>query len=372
MPELDHIAVAAFRAAHADHHAVGGGPHRRPVRRREVHALVGAPHVQQRMEADAEPARHAAELQRRAQEGPPQRAAALVVEARYARRAVLEVERVARGAGDVDPRREDAAEPPLAFRRLQPLAQHREPVPRPDVPREVHFPIVHVRHRPGERAPLDGRQERVGHRVVERVVQRRLDRARHAQARDRPRHRLQLLDPPRAAANHVQPPLGREAHHHAVHDGVGLEAAKVKHEPGPQAPHREALCRGEERRIVSPHDAPALERVGERLPSAERIEELGVGGGDDDGRGGQRTPPTPCVVRGPDQPTGGEQPGGDRGGPSEKGRQGRQGRQGGDHQSICLRMNVGISSSLTSVGGTGGEGGGAAAERRSGCSAGFT
>src|SRR5207249_6325140 len=43
MPELDHIAVAAFRAAHADHHAVGGGPHRRPVRRREVHALVGAP-----------------------------------------------------------------------------------------------------------------------------------------------------------------------------------------------------------------------------------------------------------------------------------------------------------------------------------------
>src|SRR5439155_4072086 len=97
-------------------------------RRREVHALVMPPGVQDRMIAGAEPARDAPELERRPQERAPQRAPALVVEAAATRRRILEVKRVFRRASDVDACGQDAAETPLPFGRLQAIEQHREAV----------------------------------------------------------------------------------------------------------------------------------------------------------------------------------------------------------------------------------------------------
>src|SRR5207247_3302067 len=81
MPQLDQVAVAVVFPAHARHETVGRGAHGGAVGRGEVDPLVTAPPVQHRVVAAAEAAGHAAELQRRSQEGALQRAPLLVEEA---------------------------------------------------------------------------------------------------------------------------------------------------------------------------------------------------------------------------------------------------------------------------------------------------
>ncbi len=220
----------------------------------------------------AEPARDAAELQRCPQERAPQRSAALVIEARHsiAPRGVLEVERVLGATRHVDPRGQDPAEAPLPLRRLEALEQHGEAVARADVAGEVHFPVVHVGDRPRELASLGRGQEGIGHRLVERVVQRGLDRARHPQPCNDPGNRLDRLDPARPAlsTNDGEAPLGRQAYRHAARDAVGLQTAEVELEPGPEAAHRQALRRGKEGRVVAPSDAAARQHVGDGLTPA--------------------------------------------------------------------------------------------------------
>ena len=129
------------------------------------------------MESAAEPARDAAERERRAQEGAAQRSSLLVEEARDAGFLVLERKGVARRPRYVHARRDDPAEAPLALGRLEPVEQQGEAIARPHVAREVDLPVVHVGDGPRERAPLAFGQERVRDRLVERVVQRRLDRS---------------------------------------------------------------------------------------------------------------------------------------------------------------------------------------------------
>src|SRR5260370_23273680 len=104
--------------------------------------------------APAEAARDPRKLRGPPRKAPPQRAPALVVEAAHAGRRILEVERIFGRVGHVDAGREDPAEAPLPFGRLEPLEQHGEAIPRPDVTREIHFPVVHVSDRPGELTPL--------------------------------------------------------------------------------------------------------------------------------------------------------------------------------------------------------------------------
>src|SRR5207245_1992256 len=139
VPEIDHVAVAPVLAAHARHDAVGSRAHGGAVGRREVDALVGPPAVQDGMKAGTEAARDPAELERRAEERPAQRPAALVVESvhapAYALVRIFEVKGVLGRAGYVHPGRQDSPEAPLALGGVQPLEQHREAVARADVAR---------------------------------------------------------------------------------------------------------------------------------------------------------------------------------------------------------------------------------------------
>src|SRR5207249_4800036 len=75
---LDQVPVAAVLAPDPGDDSVRRGPHRRPVRRREIDAFVGPPHVKDGMIPRAEPARDPAELQRCPEKRAPPRSAALV------------------------------------------------------------------------------------------------------------------------------------------------------------------------------------------------------------------------------------------------------------------------------------------------------
>src|SRR5207302_11375394 len=115
---LDHVAVAALFAAHPGHLAIGRGAHRRAVRCGEVHTLVVTPHTEDGMEPAAEPARDAAERERRATARAPQRPPLIAVEARDAGAAVPEVAGVTRRPGHVQARRDHPTEAALPLRRL--------------------------------------------------------------------------------------------------------------------------------------------------------------------------------------------------------------------------------------------------------------
>src|SRR5439155_7443371 len=91
--------------------------------------LVRPPALENGMEAVAEAARDVAEAQRRPQKRSAQRSAAIVEET------VLVGKREARRSCDIDARREDPAEAPLAFGRLQPLEQYLDAVARTQVAR---------------------------------------------------------------------------------------------------------------------------------------------------------------------------------------------------------------------------------------------
>src|SRR2546421_2558053 len=316
------------------------------------------PGVQQRMIPGAEPARDAPELERRPQERAPQRASALVVEAGATRRRILEVERVLRRAGHVDAGGQDAAEASLPFGRLQAIEQHREAVARADVAREVHLPVVHVGDRPGELAPLRGREERVRDGFVQGVVQRRFDRARHPQACDGPGNDLDRFDPARFAARHRETLLVGEPHADPARRAVGLQAAELEHQAGTEATHGQVRGRREETGVVAPRHAGARQHVGEDLAAAQGVAEVRVGGVHHDGGRRERSAPRPRLPGGPHQARG-----------RERARDAVMPRAPGErHQSICRRMKVGISSSFSSAG----SGGLAGALRRAGCSACFT
>src|ERR1051325_6180650 len=107
-----------------------------------------------------------------------------------------------------------------------------------------------------------------------------------------------------------------------------------------------------------PRPAAARRRRGEPLAPAQRVVRVAVRGVHQNGGRGERPPPRPRDARGPDEAAG-DQHAGDDVMARPPGRR---------HQSICRRMNVGISSSFSSAG----SGGLAGALRRAGCSAGFT
>src|SRR3989449_281083 len=92
---------------------------------------------------------------------------------------------------------------------------------------------------------------------------------------------------------------------------------------------------------MPPGDAGAGHDVGDRLAAAQRRGEGDVGPVDHDRARGERLAPRPRFARGPRQAAGRERAGDDivTAAPG--------------HQSICRRMNVGISSSLSSAGGSG-------------------
>src|SRR5438876_5732529 len=193
VPNFDQVAVAAIAAGDEDD-AIGGGAHRRPIRRRVIGPLVRSPLFENRMEAPAEAARDMAEAQRRAQEGAAQGAATIVVEPASTGGAI-EGEGETGRARHVDTGGENATEPLLALGRLQPLDQDLDAVPRPQIAREVHFPVVNVGNGPGERDTLADGKERVGDRVVECVVQIRLYDGGGAEPLDRPGDLFDRLRP---------------------------------------------------------------------------------------------------------------------------------------------------------------------------------
>src|SRR2546422_9411965 len=167
---------------------------------------------------------------------------------------------------------------------------------------------------------------------------RSLDRAGDAQPRDGPGDGLDRLDPARIAlsTDDAETPFRRQPHRHAARDAVGLEAAKIELEPGPEAAHRQALRGGEEGRVVAPSDATARQHVGERLAPAQRGGEVRVRGVDHNGGRRERPPPGPRIARGPGKTAGDKGAGGD-----EMARPPR-------HQSLCRRANGGVLSSVSS------------------------
>src|SRR3989449_321972 len=148
VPNLDQVAIAAIAAGDHDD-AIGGGAHRRPIRRRVVGPLVRSPLFENRMEAPAEATRDMAEAQRRAQERAAQGAATIVVEPALTGGAI-EGEGEAGRARHVDTGGENATEPLLAFGRLQALDQDFDAVAGSQITREVHLPVVHVCNGPRE------------------------------------------------------------------------------------------------------------------------------------------------------------------------------------------------------------------------------
>src|SRR5205823_77745 len=126
----------------------------------------------------------------------------------------------------------------------------------------------------------------------------------------------------------------------------GVIVLDARHDP---------VLRGADRSTVGCRDVHAPV---EPLAPAQRVVHVVVRRVHQDGGRGERPPPWPRDPRGPDKAAG-DQHAGDDGVARPPGRR---------HQSICRRMNVGISSSFSSAG----SGGLAAAVRRPGCSAGFT
>ncbi len=275
--DFDQIAIPAIASRFGDD-PVRRGAHGSPVRRRVVGSLVCSPTPENGMEAPAESARDMAEAERRAQERAAQRTAAVVVEAASTARAI-EREGEAGRAGHVDPSGENAAEPLLAVGRLEPLDQDFDAISRPQIAREVDFPVIDVGNRPRERDPLADRKEGIGDRRVEGVVQIRLNDGGGAEPFRRPGDFFDRLAPagvPREPVHH-QMRFGGEPHAEATGDGGALHAAQLEDQSRLHAPGIECLRGFHECDVLAAGDPTPCQHVGKHLTASESIGPLVVG-----------------------------------------------------------------------------------------------
>src|SRR2546422_4411108 len=280
-----------------------------------------------------------AEAQRRAQERAARGAARIAVDPALTGGAI-EGEGEAGRARHVDPGGENATEPLLALGRLQPLDQDLDAVPRPQIAREVHFPVVDVSNGPGERDTLADGEKRVGNRRVECVVQIRLNDGGGAEPLGRPGDLFDRLRPPgiAAEAGHDQMALRIEPHAEAIGDGRALQAAQLEDQAPLHAPGIEAVRGPHEADVLAAGNPAPRQHIGQDLAATERVGPLVVRARHHERQRDRQFSRRPCLMRSPPQQTRGECTGRDvmtRSPPPP-------------HQSICLRMKVGISISFSS------------------------
>src|SRR5213592_1068816 len=122
----------------------------------------------------------------------------------------------------------------------------------------------------------------------------------------------------------------------AAGDGGALHAAQLEDQPGLHAPGIECVRGFHECDVLAAGDPAPCQHVGKHLTASEGIGPLVVGARHHDRQRDGNLAGRPCFMRSPDQHTSGE-----RAGSNVMTRPPR-------HQSICLRMKVGISISFSS------------------------
>src|SRR6266566_4171919 len=311
---------------------------------------MGPPALENRMKAPAEAARDVAEAQRRAQKRAAQRTPLVVVKPLPAVW-IVEREGEAGGARNVNARSQDATETSLPLRRLEPLDQDVDAIAGAQIAREVHLPVVHVGDRPGERDALTDGEKGIGDRGVQRIVEIRLNDRGGAESLGRPGDGFDALAPARVAAEarHHQMPLGIEAHAQAIGDRRAFQPAHLEDQSRLHTAGVQRVLRLEEADVLTAGDAGAHEHIGQHLAAAEGVGPFVVRTRHHDGERDRDLARRPRLVCGPHQ-----HPGSERAGSNVVTRS-----PGPNHQSICLRMKVGISISFSS----GLPGGGACAGR---------
>ena len=132
--------------------------------------------------------------------------------------------------------------------------------------------------------------------------------------------------------------FGIEPDGQPVRHGGALHAAKLEHQARLHAPGIQGVRRLHEARVLAADDPGSRQDVGEHFAAAEGVGPFIVGVGDDDWQRDRKLVRRPRCVCSPSQHSGGERTGDNVVTPSPAPK----------HQSICLRMKVGISISFSS------------------------
>src|SRR6185437_14990517 len=348
MANLEKVAVAVAPRS-ARHDAIADGAHGRPHGRRVVHSLVLAHAAEDRMLAHDEHARDASKLERRTQERGAHRLAVLI-EIVTARRLAREPHGVDQRAGELERRRDHLADAHDTGRRDHPLGNHLEFVADLQIAAHVDAVLVDVGQRPGKLLACTGRQIALRARV-DRFVEIRRDGAANGDRVGRPGQPFLGARPAVAGPTQVQQAVGRDLERHFRRRRVGRFGANGDRHPGWNSPGIERCARrgGLHRaRHGGGVQTAALEQGSERLAAAEGVEaELPSRHG--------------CLRR---EDFGGLTIGiGKLWGEAKRGSEEQRNQEIQAEpnevrlQSICLRMNVGISMSLRSCDGLSGAAG---------------
>ena len=211
----------------------------------------------------------AAELHRRPQKGAPQGIAVFVVVADPV--GGLEAEGVELFPRVEERRRVELARTDLALLGNPALDQQREAVTGLDVPAEVHRPGVDLRQLPGEPHPVAPGEQGIGNSGVERIVERRGDRALDPGHFTPPGDRAALGFPGVVRhPTHREPEVGAGPDPGLIRQRIARVAPETHHHAGAEAPRVEPGPL-EQAGQIEPEKALAAEEVAQGLPVPQGV-----------------------------------------------------------------------------------------------------